>query len=279
MRRGYRRTGGRATVVVVTLALGACSSSGSRAASTHRTRPTPPPRTITLVDTTRIDPIFQQGIARDGGGWVLSGTNVIARMNASDTAVEAKITPVIPPELAAKGYDHVGDVDVVGTTLYVPFEQPDYDADHQVMARFDAVTLRLIDTTVVRQHHNSFVAVDPTRGIAYSTDWFDDQALLRYDVRHHWKPLRPLRLDRKLMHIQGGAVGGGAFWISTDDDHNGVYRVDLSSGAVTDLGSTGHGAGEVEGIAFAPVHGAMLHTLTVDEKITPVYIDHWKPTR
>jgi hypothetical protein len=173
----------------------------------------------------------------------------------------------------------VGDVDVAGTTLYVPFEQPDYQRGEQAMARYDAATLRFIDATPVPQHHNSFVAVDATRGIAYSTAWFDDDTVLRYDLAHQWKRLAPLKLRRSLGHIQGGAVGGGQLFLSTDDDRNGVYGVDLHSGRVRFLGSTGHGAGEAEGIAYTATHGGELHTVTADVRIVPVYLDHWDVVR
>ena len=58
-------------------------------------------------------------------GWILSGTNVLVR---TDTAMHTlqQLSPAIPAEWAVRGFNHVGDVDVVGTVLYVPFEQPDY---------------------------------------------------------------------------------------------------------------------------------------------------------
>ena len=68
---------------------------------------------------------------------------------------------------------------------------------------------------------------------AYSMDHFDGDALLRYDVRAGWKPLPPLKMSMLLNHTQGAAVAAGAVWISTSDDHNDIFRVDLA---------TGHGA-------------------------------------
>jgi hypothetical protein len=275
----------RAGVVAVALALvlAACGSgAGRQAATTTTTRPVRLATGITLSSTDEIEPGYAQGIARHGDGWILSGTTVLGHATEAGTILD-KVMPAIPADWAARGYNHAGDVDVVGATLYVPFEQSDYQRGEQAMARYDATTLRFIDATPVHQHHNSFVAVDGKRGIAYSTDWFDDDALLRYDVAHGWKPLSPLRLRRKLGHIQGGAVGGGQFFLSTDDARNGVYGVDLRTGAVRFLGSTGHGAGEAEGIAYTPpaaaTHGAELHTVTADVRIVPVYVDHWTIVR
>jgi hypothetical protein len=272
----------RSGVVTVALAvvLAACGSSDGRAATTPSPRPVHLARRIVRVATDEVDPTYNQGIAGNGRTWILSGTTAMAHA-APTGAIVSKVDPAIPPEWAAQGYDHVGDVDVVGDTLYVPFEQGDYARDEQAMARYDAATLRFRGATPVHQHHNSFVTVDPVQRIAYSTDWFDDDALLRYDLDHDWKPLPPLPLSRTLSHIQGGAVGGGQFFVSTDDDRNGVYGVDLRTGTVRFLGSTGHGAGEGEGIAYARTgpRGAVLHTVTVDVKIAPVYVDHWRIVR
>jgi hypothetical protein len=263
-------------LAALALTLAACGSDGTDGAATSTT--TQPVRLavgMTLAGTDEVEPGYAQGIAPEGDGWILSGTSALAHATEVG-AVVTKVTPVIPADWAARGYNHVGDVDVVGDTLYVPFEQSDYERGEQAMARYDATTLRFLDATPVHQHHNSFVAVDPARRIAYSTDWFDDDALLRYDLAHHWKRLPPLRLRRSLGHIQGGAVGGGQFFVSTDDERNGVYGVDLRTGAVRFLGSTGHGAGEGEGIAYAKrSDGAELHTVTADVRIVPVYVDHW----
>jgi hypothetical protein len=264
---------GWVVVAAALLTLTACGSDGS--SPTAGSRPAPVPRRIVLAGTDEVDPLYAQGIAPWGPGWVLSGTATLGHTDATGV-VQDQVNPVIPPEWAAQGYDHVGDVDVAGAFLYVPLEQSDYDRNEQVMARYSATTLRFVDATKVRQHHNSFVAVDGTARIAYSTSWFDDDTLLRYDLTRAWKPLKPLKMSQTLERIQGGAIGGGAFWISTDDERNGVYRVDLKSGAVRFMGSMGHGEGEGEGIAYVRrPDGAALHTLTVDVRITPVYLDHW----
>jgi hypothetical protein len=275
-----RAAGVAALALVSALAVAACGSGGSdHTATTPTTRPAHLARSIRLVGTDEIDATFAQGVAPHGSGWILSGTNLLGHAGPTGTILDRQ-GPVIPADWAAQGFDHVGDVDVVGTTLYVPFEQPDYQRGRQAMARYDATTFRFLDATPVPQHHNSFVAVDGARHLAYSTDWFDDDAVLRYDVAHGWKPLPPLRLSRQLGHIQGGAVGGGQLFLSTDDDRNGVYGVDLRTGAVRFLGSTGHGAGEAEGIAFTAGRGRTgLHTVTADAMIVPVYLDHWTIVR
>ena len=155
----------------------------------------------------------------------MSGNDVLARLDEHLQPTK-RIDDAIPAAWVARGYVHIGDIDVSGSTLYVPFEQPDYDLGHQVMARYDAGTLAFRDAKVVAQHENSFVAVDGASGIAYSMDRFGGDALLRYDTRAGWRRLTPLYLDRTLEKVQGAAIARDAVWLMTDDDHNGIYRVE-----------------------------------------------------
>ena len=97
------------------------------------------------------------------------------------------------------------------------------------------------------QHQNSFVTVDPATMTAYSMDEFDGDALLRYDVAG-LEAAAAAPHERALHHTQGADVDDGAIWISTDDAHQGVYRVDMTTGHVTQVGRLGHPGGEGEGI-------------------------------
>jgi hypothetical protein len=214
-----------------------------------------------------------QGIARVRDGWVLSGTGTLSRVD-EQLQETLSIADAIPADLRAEGFDHVGDVDVVGGVVHAPLEQPDYSKRRQMMARYDADTLEFLGARPVRQGHASFVTVDPRSRIAYSTDQFDDDRVLRYDLRRNWRRLPPLRLDRRLERIQGGDVAGGALWVSTDDATNGLYRVDLVSGHVIPLGNAGHVDGEGEGIDATALPSGRLHMVTVDAAIVPIWLGH-----
>ena len=222
----------------------------------------------------KLSAAFNQGIARGGGRWVVTGRNIVAL--ADDLLhVVRQLTPAIPREVLARGYNHVGDPDVVGSCIYAPLEQSNFDLGQQVTARYDLKSLRYVDSVTLPQHENSFVAIDPATGIAYTMDHFSGSALLRYDVAHAWTPLPPLTMSKYLYKVQGAAVGGGAVWLSTSDAGNPLYRVDLATGEVADLGSAGHDGGEGEGIAFARVGAATLHTMVVDPALTPVWLGHY----
>jgi hypothetical protein len=230
-----------------------------------------------LSSSEALEPTYNQGIARMPDGWVMSGNDVLARLDEHLRPMK-RVDRAIPAAWAARGYDHIGDIDVSGSTLYVPFEQPNYDLGHQVMARYDAATLAFRDATVVQQHENSFVAVDGASGIAYSMDRFGGDALLRYDTRAGWRRLTPLYLDKTLEKVQGAAIGRDAVWLSTDDDHNGIYRVDIDSGAVTGVASATPTAGEGEGIDAAITSAGNLHATVTNANPAGVTLDHFATT-
>jgi len=222
---------------------------------------------------------FNQGIARVPGGWILSGTHspapltdILVRAN-DDLVPQAQNAGAIPADWRAKGYNHIGDIDVVGDVIYAPFEQPDYSEAVQVTARYNVSTLAFMDAVELPQHENSFVAIDQRTMTAYSMDHFDGDSLTRYHVSD-WKPLSPLKLSRTLNKTQGAAVSGGNIWISTSDSDNSIWRVDLASGQVELGGTLGHKGGEGEGIDATPTPAGALHGMVVDPALAPVYLVH-----
>jgi hypothetical protein len=189
MRAGRRGTVFAALVVVVALAAGAVGAAAPQAR---------------LTNEVQLDPVYNQEIARAKDGWVLSGTRVLAR--ADDRLQDTnRVADAIPGDWAARGYNHIGDVDIVGRYVYAPYEQPDYERGEQAIARYDAKTLAFVDAVTV-PHEASFVTVDPKTMIAYSMDRFGGDALLRYDVRKSWKQLSPVCMSQLVDRVQGGDV-------------------------------------------------------------------------
>jgi hypothetical protein len=252
-----------ALLLAATIAAGACAST------------TPPPPVATLTQTREISPLYSQGLARAANGWIFSGQDWLAR---TDDALHQTLinTRAIPPAWTARGYNHIGDIDVIGNVVYAPYEEPNYSLGHQATAMYDATTLRFVSAVVLKQHQNSFVTVDPRTMIAYSMDEFGGSALLRYDVQHGWAPLRPLKMSRFIDRVQGADVADGAVWLSTDDASKGLYRVDLGSGHVDGLGSQGYPKGEGEGIDATPLRSGLIHALIVDPKLVPAYLHDYR---
>jgi hypothetical protein len=226
---------------------------------------------VHLTGEAQLEPVFNQGIARVKDGWVLSGTRVLAR--ADDRLRDTnRVTDPIPADWAARGFNHIGDIDVAGRYVYAPYEQPDYERGEQAIARYDAKTLAFVDAVTVPQHEASFVTVDPKKMIAYSMDRFGGDTLLRYDVRKSWTQLTAIRMSQFVDRVQGGDVVAGAVWLSTDDDGNILYRVELPGGRVDAIGNAGHVDGEGEGIDATKLRSGRLHVLTIDAMLTPVWL-------
>ena len=271
----------------VGLALTACSSSSSsssssspastRATSAATTSTTTAPPVATLTRERKVSAIYSQGLARVPGGWIFSGNLWLAHTDDGlhQTAINSS---AIPPEWLQKGYDHIGDIDVVGSVLYAPYEEPDYNLGHQATATYDATTLRFVSAVVLKQHQNSFVTVDPRTMIAYSMDEFGGSALLRYDVAHSWTALAPLKMSRFVDKVQGADIADGAAWLSTDDATKGLYRVDLTTGRVEALGSQGYPKGEGEGIDATPLPSGLLHALIIGTGalLPPIYLRDYR---
>ena len=274
-----RRLGLIGLALVGVLAAG-CASTADKAASSSvdpgpvATTAQAAPR-ATVASEREVDPSFRQGLAKAPTGWVFSTNNVLFTTDDGFT-ITAKHDVAIPPEWAAQGFDHIGDVDVAGGIIYAPVEQPDYSKNRQAMLRYDLTTLAYLDGVPVTQSHNSWVSVDADAQVAYSMNAFSDQAVVRYDLSDGWKSLDPIPLDLAVGNVQGGDVRDGFLWLSTDDATDEVYRVDLQSGHVVALGSVGHIDGEGEGIDATVLPSGDLHVLTVDVHVVPVRLVHLK---
>jgi hypothetical protein len=265
------RSGVVAFVVVALLA--GCGSSGDdggeasddTATSDAVTATTAPLVAATIASEQTVNPGYRQGVASlPDGGWIFSGTTVLAR---TDAALEQAVadTTAVPEEFEAEGYNHIGDVDVEDGVLYVPLEQPDYQDLEQQMACFDPTTLAFQAAQPVAQRHNSFISVHGDR--AYSMEGFSGDQILVYEIGDGctFEPLEPLQMSVSIRKVQGADYFDGALWLSTDDAERGLYRVDLESGTVAPIGTLGHVAdeGEGEGIDVTQRDEGLLHAVNI----------------
>lgn len=273
---------GRAVLGVPAVALGALllgTASGSAATSggVH----------VVFRSEQKTPITYNQGVARipDGdlvpGGWILSGTNKplvgtdnITRMD-DDLNVIDTLPTAIPPQWRARGYDHIGDIDIWHGLIYAPFEQPDYSKGEQVTATYDLDTLVFQKAWVVHQHENSFVTIDPKTSVAYSMQHSNGRYLTRNDAAHGWKHLPALRMSRRLFHTQGADVARGYVWISTSDEYNRLWRVNEKTGEVDYLGHHRHPGGEGEGLDATVLPRGDLHTQIRDAGTFDIYLEHW----
>ena len=219
---------------------------------------------------------WRQGLARAEGGWVFSTNNGLF-LTGEDFVQVGGGDQVIPPELLAQGLDHVGDIDIAGGVLWAPLERPERDQG-QVIARYDAATLAYVGSEPVEQNHAAWLAVDGE--VVYSMNEFESEDTV---LRYRWtgeglEPGEPLAMSKAVERVQGGDVADGALWLSTDDDTHGLYRVDLASGEVTDMGSAGRVEGEGEGIDATELPTGLLHVLVADAEIIPMWLTSFAVT-
>jgi len=253
-------------------------AAGDTVSTTTAVVPTTAPRfTATTTGEEVVNPGYRQGVARlDDGGWIFSGTTVLARVDA-DLVQQVADTTAVPDRFVPDGYDHVGDVDVEDGVLYVPLEQPDYQRDVQIMACYDPETLTYQASQEVAQRHNSFIAVEGDR--AYSMKGFSGDQILVYEVGAdcRFEPLEPISLSVRLNRVQGADVADGALWLATDDAQRGIYRADLDTGVVSAIGAMGHVAdeGEGEGIDATTTDQGLLHVVNIVDTLD-VRFEHFE---
>lgn len=276
-------------VCVVALVVVSCSSnntaappaagSGATGTTAPATTTTVAPVQATLTSEVEVSGAYRQGVARVPDGWVFSTNLALYRTTEDPADVTVKNEAAIPPDWTAKGYNHIGDIDVVDGIIYAPIEQPDYDRTVQAMFRYDATTLQFLDGVEIKQRENSFVTVDPSTLTAYSMMEFGGKAFTRYDIKAGWKPLEPMPMTMLVDKVQGADIADGALWLASDDDKKGLYRVIMASGQTDQIGTVGHLDGETEGIDSTRLPSGLLHVLSIDAKLLPVRLAHFAVSR
>lgn len=237
-----------------------------------------------LTKTDAVDKQFSQGLAKIDGGWLFSAAGGLWRTDEKFVQQAEQIDNLIPPELDQMKFHHLGDIDVANGLMYGGLEQPDYGKNQQAIGWWDPKTLQFLGYQFVQQAEFAWVAVEPTPTVAYTMAHFSDDTVIRYDAAKpgQWKLLAPLKLSRKVDKVQGGDVAQGALWLSTDDDHHGLYRADLQTGDVQDVGTLGHNNGfglgkpEGEGIDASDLPSGQLHTLTGEFIKLTSWVDHFQ---
>jgi hypothetical protein len=268
-------------VLVAAVVAGACSSGSNDSGKSAGTTTTGAPRqwVARLVSEQPVDLAVRQGIASRDDGYVLNGTNQLFGWPRGTNPMQPNpvVTSAIPPAWAARGFNHVGDIDIARGVLYAPYEQPHYARGVQAVALYDAHTFAFRRAFTVKQNENSFVSVDAATHTAYSMMHFGGHELLRYRIGPDgtWRRITPLRMSRYVDKVQGADVADGAIWLASDDAAKGLYRVDLATGATTRVGSMGHhnGKSEAEGIDAG---NGVLRTVMVVTIAGPVLVQTFR---
>ena len=226
-----------------------------------------------------------QGITTDGRGWYFSWQGGLER--TTDNYVETAAVPLaIPPALVAQGSDHIGDIDYYKGKLIVPIDDSKSHYTNPYLAIYDATTLLPISYHKINMElpdAASWVAVDPKRGLAMTSRWDKPTQINLFDINDQMRHVGGIPLQQPLSRIQGAKLLDGSLIAAVDDAAKSVYRIDLTTGAVTKLFSLGL-AGELEGIAVRPTpDGALVHVLLIegglrDPQNSRISLHHWART-
>lgn len=226
----------------------------------------------TQADSEKFNTVYalqrSQGAATDGTDWFFSWKSGLSRVSMDYSETYDTDNSAIPEAIADQGGDHIGDIAQYAGKLYAPIEDKDYA--HPWVCEYSAATLdhtgvcHALPVNASGQTHASWIAVDPAKGLAYTTD-FDGVSTLRVLRLSDFSLVRTVPLSATLDDVQGGDLYEGQLYLTSNDGDKSVNRVDPVSGQVTrefeqdlDLVS------EAEGVVVLPrPDGSFLHTLDV----------------
>lgn len=144
------------------------------------------------------------GVTHDDGHWYITGQYALwkipvgmdlgaehFRISFSVPTLPAEVSVIgIPPELAALGYNHFGDLEEAGGFLFVPME-----GGEPAIAVFRASNLEYLGLKRVGQSQSGdsqtespWIAFNPVDGLLYTSDNYidDDRPLYRYSLDLAW---------------------------------------------------------------------------------------------
>lgn len=212
---------------------------------------------------------FTQGLVwnSDSSEWISSWQYGMARLDADFNFLQTTgtvdtstldVTTGIPAELAALGFDHIGDIDYYNGRIYISLdsEAGDYQNGHVAVLNasdlsYTGELYELVgDPTNEHDDVASWVAVDGEAGIGYGKEWQSGDTINVYDL-DDWSFTGTLQMDQSLRNIQGAKVLDGMMYMASDNSTRSVYSLDLSTGHVEELfqlSEPSNSDSEVEGI-------------------------------
>jgi hypothetical protein len=235
-----------------------------------------------------------QGVTTDGRGWFFSWQGGLQRTLDNFAPIAAN---TLPPELAAQGDNHIGDIDYYNGLIYAPVEDGS-KYQHPHIALYDAQSLIYTGVNYpldvgIHEAGVPWVAIDRRRERVYTAEWdMPHDRLNVSDPQMRFKRFLPLRYAAELgaafhlSRIQGAKVLGNTMYATRDDADKSVFAIDLRTGSVTKLFALKPDVpSELEGLAVrATPDGALLHVLIIMNNRLPddatqihVSFNHYAP--
>lgn len=239
--------------------------------------------------------IKSQGITALDDGWAFSWQGGLettdddyATKDLATIPADTLVEPTLQDDNTLRsGGNHIGDIDAIDGIIYAPIEDgeeslgvtnlnsPEYQRPY--LALFDAATLTYTGTRYampLELHAEGipWVAINDATREVYTAEWdMPNDRINVFDLDEDMAFVRFIDLvypsgwasGAHLTRIQGAEVFGNALYAARDNATATIYRIDLTTGAVTEAFSMNPPAGvpaEVEGIAVRNTpDGATLH--------------------
>ncbi|QKC91619.1 autotransporter domain-containing protein [Mesorhizobium sp. NZP2234] len=209
----------------------------------------------------------QQGVTTDGTNWYFSGTNILERTDRNYNP-SLTVSPAIPDVLKLPsqysdiGLNHIGDIDYADGLLYISLDSSQRDPvtggkyENPVFAVYRASDLSFTGQAFsLNPPHGihdiaSWVAVDAKNGLGYGMAYENATEIAVYNLSD-WSFKEYIPLTHTIDQAQGGKLLDGWMYFSTDNDQKIIYRANLKTGEVENLGNLNIGREqEVEGLSF-----------------------------
>lgn len=214
-----------------------------------------------------------QGLTTDckGNFWFSSKVSLLKTHSKLASADIFHFLP-IPRFLSKLGNDHIGDIDYANGKIYAPIEDGRTDYKHPYIGIYDAETLRFEKSfqlsTDQQMDGVPWVAVDIDNQKIYSSRYHGATHINVYDF-NTVSYIRSIEMKEKIDSLQGAKVHNGFLYITADapapeTDRYAIYRLNLITGDVIQVGEFGTEVSEIEGLTFVPnENGDQLYVIGV----------------
>ena len=202
-----------------------------------------------------------QGVTSDQQGhfWFSSWDSIIEANSKTGSAVKGNVF-AIPIPLLEKGCDHIGDISYANGKIFAPIEDGQHYL-HPHIGVFDANTLRAEKTfelPLAQQIDGvPWVAASGERHLVFSAEYSNMARVNVYDM-DSMLPLGDIVPSQVLHSVQGGKYHDGFLYLTANSPVGkrfSIYKVNLDSGEVTEVGQLPPNLSEVEGLSFTLENG------------------------
>lgn len=223
-----------------------------------------------------------QDIATDGNNFYFSSRFSLIKTELDGKTLSAINLNAIPKELKDKyGLAHIGGISYYDGKIYAALEDSKV-WKYPIVAIYDAESLDYtgqyhILSADLQQKGLPWIAVDPERSLLYSAQRDHSPELIAYDLES-FELVRTIELSQKVHKIQGGDVHKGILYVATQDEGQGVYAINPSSGEVTKCFDQNlPQGGEAEGLTVLEREdGTLLHTLDLGPLFINAFLRHYR---